>query len=216
MLAQGRVTDAAMIIDPLTRDEPTQHHLAVHRIRIRLDVVRGDLAAASSRLAAVRAVAPDNPSIVLALEQDALEIGVWRREAEAESDSAMAILARMTDHPDGRNAGRLLSVGMRACADRAERARARTDDQGLRQALALTEQFRARHAALRHDPFADHPGVVTAGAELATWQAELRASGRNGPGRPVVAGRTALGNTPASPPDVVRTLATSRGAARGR
>ena len=121
---------------------------------------------------------PDNPSIVLALEQEALEIAVWRREAEAAVEPAMTILARMTDHPDGREAGRLLSVGMRACADQAERARARTDDQGLSQALTLTEQFRARHAALRHDPFADHPGVVTAGAELSTWQAELaRATG---------------------------------------
>jgi DNA-binding CsgD family transcriptional regulator len=173
LLELGRVTDAATIIDPLVSDEPTQLDRVVHEVRIQLDVVRGDLDAATTRLASLWAVVPDNPSIVLELEQQALEIAVWRQNAVTAVEPVMTILGRMRDHPDGRETGRLLSMGMRACADQAERARARADDQGVRAALTHTEQLQARQADLRHNPFADHPAVVTAGAELATWQAEL-------------------------------------------
>jgi DNA-binding CsgD family transcriptional regulator len=83
-----------------------------------------------------------------------------------------ALLPRLVASDCGRQAGRLLTAGMRAQADLAEQARARDSKVDLEVALAGGAHLIAALATFRRDPFAAHPQVATADAELATWQAE--------------------------------------------
>lgn len=172
LLEPGRVTDAALVIDPLTSGQPTLHDRSVHQLRVRLDMVRGHLDEATDRLDAVRTVVPGNPSILLEIEQDALDIALWRRRPEDAFAGAMTFLTRIADTPDSRGAGRLLTSAMRASGDLAARARARGDQQALRHAIEGGEQLVALHTIMRDDPFAAHPALATAEAEHATWRAE--------------------------------------------
>jgi hypothetical protein len=68
--------------------------------------------------------------------------------------------------------GRLLTAGMRACADLAERARARRDQEAAGAALSAAGQFASWVDRMAGVPFADHPPVATIPAERATWDAE--------------------------------------------
>ena len=78
--------------------------------------------------------------------------------------------------------GWLLAVGMRGCADLAERARARRDDHAVRAALAAAHDL-ASWVKREHDvPFTDHPFVAAIPAERATWNAERsRTAGASDP-----------------------------------
>jgi DNA-binding CsgD family transcriptional regulator len=78
--------------------------------------------------------------------------------------------------------GWLLAVGMRACADLAERGRARRDEPAVRAALAAADGL-ASWVNRTHDmPFTEHPYVATISAERATWRAERsRAAGVSDP-----------------------------------
>jgi DNA-binding CsgD family transcriptional regulator len=68
--------------------------------------------------------------------------------------------------------GRLLAAGMRACADLAEQARARRDQQAAVAAMAAADGLVTWVAGMTGIPFANHPLVATVPAERATWDAE--------------------------------------------
>ena len=68
--------------------------------------------------------------------------------------------------------GPLLTAGMRACADLAERARARQDDRAENAALAAGADLADLAGQLPADPFAEHPFAATVPAEHASWEAE--------------------------------------------
>jgi DNA-binding CsgD family transcriptional regulator len=68
--------------------------------------------------------------------------------------------------------GWLLAVGMRACADMAERARAHRDDEAVRAALAGADDLASWVKRERDVPFTDHPYVASIPAARATWDAE--------------------------------------------
>jgi DNA-binding CsgD family transcriptional regulator len=79
-------------------------------------------------------------------------------------------------------AGWLLALGMRACADLAERGRAGRDDQAVRTALAAAGDLVAWGERAGGAPFTDHPFVSAIPAERATWDAERsRADGASDP-----------------------------------
>jgi DNA-binding CsgD family transcriptional regulator/tetratricopeptide (TPR) repeat protein len=172
MLELGDFAAAGEMVDPLTSGSPSRAARAAHQLRARLDMIRGQLDEAAHRLAAVRAVVPANPSILLDIEQDDVEIALWQRRPESAVSRLVDFLPRIAETNDSRDAGRLLASGMRAYADMAESARARGDEMALRTALNGGEQLVAQYRSLRHDPLADHPAVSTAAAQRATWHAE--------------------------------------------
>ena len=78
--------------------------------------------------------------------------------------------------------GRLLATGMRACADLAERARARHDDHAAAAALAAGADLVSWTDTMAGIPFTDHPLVATIPADRATWDAErTRLAGASDP-----------------------------------
>ena len=79
-------------------------------------------------------------------------------------------------------AGRLLAAGMRACADLAEQARARRDQQAAADAADAADGLAAWVERMDGAPFTDHPYVATIPAERATWDAERTRV--TGPGEP--------------------------------
>jgi hypothetical protein len=56
--------------------------------------------------------------------------------------------------------GRLLTAGMRACADLAEQARARRDQEAAASAMAAAEGLAGWVKQMRGIPFASHPAVA--------------------------------------------------------
>jgi DNA-binding CsgD family transcriptional regulator len=78
--------------------------------------------------------------------------------------------------------GWLLALGMRACADLAERARARRDDHGVRAALAAADDLVSWVERERDVPFTEHPFVAIIPAVRASWDGERsRARGAGDP-----------------------------------
>jgi hypothetical protein len=78
--------------------------------------------------------------------------------------------------------GWLLAVGMRACADLAERGRARRDNDAVRTALGAADDLASWVHREQDISFTDHPFVATIPAERATWDAERsRAAGASDP-----------------------------------
>ena len=68
--------------------------------------------------------------------------------------------------------GRLLTTGMRACADLAEQARARCDQQAAADTADAADGLAAWVERMGGAPFTDHPYLPTIPAERATWEAE--------------------------------------------
>jgi DNA-binding CsgD family transcriptional regulator len=172
LLELGQIRAAGQLLDPMAHGEPSRDSWAVHQVHARLDLVRGHLDDAWARLAAVSAIIPGNLAQRLELEGDIVELAAWRRRPEDAVTKVTQMLAETADTPDSRDAGPLLCASMRAYADLAEGARARHDDKALRAFVDAGERLVAQHRGLWHDPFADQPGVATAGARYATWRAE--------------------------------------------
>lgn len=58
LMAQGRTAEAAALIDPLTSGPPDRDHWVVHEFRAEVDLLRGDIEAATRRQQQVMACAP--------------------------------------------------------------------------------------------------------------------------------------------------------------
>jgi len=79
--------------------------------------------------------------------------------------------------------GWLVAVGMRACADLAEQARARRDEPAERDAAASGAKLAAWVEERASGPLSDYPFFATLRAERATWDAErTRLAGASDPG----------------------------------
>jgi DNA-binding CsgD family transcriptional regulator len=80
---------------------------------------------------------------------------------------------------------------MRACADLAEKARARRDQPALDAALTAASDLAGWVDQLAWAPFTEHPFVATIPAERATWEAErARLAGASDPAAWVAAAKT--------------------------
>ena len=174
LLALGRTAQAATLIDPLTTGpaDPDQH--LVHASRIEIDMLRGDIEAATRRLQQVAAFPRGVGSIIVASEgaRLAAQLALWaRRPGDALEDVQRGL--SLFKAPDLTIfCGRLLVAGMRACADQAEQARARRDNHAARAAQAAADDLCSWVRQMARLPFTDHPFVATIPADRADWDAE--------------------------------------------
>src|SRR5262249_55342955 len=169
--AGGRTGAAAVLIGPLTTMPPDVDHWQAHASRAEVDLLRGDAAAAAERWQLIYAIPALTGRVDVAYEAAprAVEASLWaRRPGEALRKTRRAL--GLFQVPDVTIlARRLLAAGMRACADRAEQARAR--DQPAVDAVDAANDL-ASWAEQMGGPFTDHPAVATIPAERATWDAE--------------------------------------------
>jgi DNA-binding CsgD family transcriptional regulator len=173
LLAQGRTGDAAVVIDPLTSGLPDRDHHLVYAMRVEIDMLRGHLDTAARRLLQLSTLAGHLGSIDIAREvaQLAAELALWARRPENALSEVRRVLALYPTQELTIFCGRLLVVGMRACADLAERARAGRDEPAT-YATAAAAEMTSWVDQMAGAPFADHPWLATIPAERASWEAE--------------------------------------------
>ena len=182
LLARGCTAEAAALIDPLTTGPPDRGHRVVHERRAEIDLLRGDIGAANGRQQQINILIGRSGIIDLAREagQRTAELALWGDRPEDALQEARRVLALFEVADMTIFCGRLLATGMRACADLAERARARHNDHAA--ALAAGAELVSWTDKMGGTPFSDHPLVATIPAERATWDAErTRLAGANDP-----------------------------------
>ena len=174
LLALGRTAAAAALIDPLTAMPPNRDRWQVHVNRAAIDLLRGDTGAAAERWQLMYAIPAITSRVEFAYESApwAVEASLWAgRPGEALRETRRALA--LFKGPDLTIlSGRLLTAGMRACADLAEQARARRDQQAAADAADAADGLATWVGRMGGAPFTDHRYVATIPAERATWDAE--------------------------------------------
>jgi DNA-binding CsgD family transcriptional regulator len=178
LLGRGRTTEAARLIDPQVTGPPDPVHWPLHTCRADIDLLRGEVEAAAQRLHLIEV--GGSLYHVRELGQRGAEVALWAGRPDEALQEVQRLLDILEDTCWVLLCGWLQAVGMRACADLAERARARRDDQAVRSALAAADDL-ASWVKREHDvPFAEHPFLVANPAIHATWDAEgSRATGES-------------------------------------
>jgi DNA-binding CsgD family transcriptional regulator len=183
LLARGRTAEAGALIDPLTDGPPVHHHVTMHDACAEIDLLRGDIDAAVRRRRLIDAI-PDDIGLrfVRASAQRAAELAVWMGRPGDALDKVGRVLP-VLQTPDSTIAcGWLLAVGVRACADLAEQARARRDEPAVVAAEAAADGLASWAGQVSAAPLAEHPFAATIPAERATWDAErTRLAGTSDP-----------------------------------
>jgi DNA-binding CsgD family transcriptional regulator/tetratricopeptide (TPR) repeat protein len=184
LLARGQTAEAAALIDPLVSAPPDPQNWAMHQCRAEIDLLHGDIGAATSRRRQVEAIIGHTGHIDIAREdaQQAAELAVWAgRPAEA-LEAARRVLPLFLTPDLTILCGRLLAAGMRASADLAERAHARRDDPAAMAAVTAADGLASWAEQMAGAPFTGHPYVASIPAERATWDAErTRVAGESDP-----------------------------------
>jgi DNA-binding CsgD family transcriptional regulator len=183
LLALGRTADAAAVIDPLTTGPPDLGRWMVHELRTEIDLLRGDLEAAGRRRQQIDACFGHTSHVELAREaaHRAAELALWAEAPGDALDEVQQVLALFQSPDLTILCGRLLTAGMRACADLAVQARARRDP-SADAAVAAADGLAWWVIQMGGAPFRDHPFVATIPAERATWEAErTRLDGEDDP-----------------------------------
>jgi DNA-binding CsgD family transcriptional regulator len=180
LLGRGCTAEAAAVIDSRTTGPVDRDHWPLHQARAEIDLLRGDVDSAAKRLRSIETGA--SSEFVRDVEQDVAEVALWAGRPE----EALEAIRRALDRQEDTNwvilCGWLLALGMRACAELAERARALRDHDAVRAALAAADDLAAWVRREHNVPFTDHPFVATIPAVRATWDAERgRAGGANDP-----------------------------------
>ena len=173
LLALGRTAEAARLTDPLTTGPPNREHWATHQARADIDLLRGDTQAATTRQQQISsfsfAGSIDNAR---RQAQRAAELALWAGRPGDALGHVQRALPLFTVPDLATLCGRLLSAGMRACADQAEQARARRDTAAAEAARDAANGLASWAIRMGDAPFIDHPFVATIPAERATWEAE--------------------------------------------
>ncbi len=182
LLALGRTAEAAALIGPLTNAPPDGDRWLAHVIRAETDLLRGDASAAAKRWQQIYAIPALISRVDFAYEAAprALEASLWdRRPGDALRETRRALSVFKV--PDLTIlSGRLLTAGMRACAELSEQARAR--NQPAADAADAADDLAMWVEQMGTVPFADHPTVSAIPAERATWGAErTRVAGSSDP-----------------------------------
>ena len=174
MLASGRTAEAAALIGPLTTGPPDGDYWQLCVLRAEIDLLRGDAGAAAERRQQVNAVLGRSDDISVALEaaQRAADAALWTGRPADAIQQVKGVLGLFKTAELAFFCGRLLGVGMRACADLAESARARRDDAAARAALADGAELVSWVARMGGMPFTEHPNCAAIPAERTTWDAE--------------------------------------------
>jgi hypothetical protein len=150
----------------------------VHAVRAEIDLLRGDIDAAAGRWQLIRAF----PAIIGRIDSAydagyrAAEASLWAGRPDDALPQTRKGLALIKGPDLAILSGRLLTAGMRACADLAEQARARQDQPGAADDLADWVSQMGGAA------FTAHPRVAAIPAERTTWDAERTRLA--GPGNP--------------------------------
>jgi ATP/maltotriose-dependent transcriptional regulator MalT len=183
LLALGRTAEAGALIDPLTTGPPNRDHWAVHQCRVEIDVLRGDLEAATRRQQQINAIGHiGNIEHARETLQLSAELALWAGRPGDALQQMRRALAPFTAPDLTILFGWLLAAGMRACADLAEQARARRDGYAARDALAAAGDLASWVEQMAGAPFTDHPFVAAIPAARATWDAErTRVAGTSDP-----------------------------------
>ena len=184
-LALGRTAEAAALIDPLTMTPPDRDRWVVDVARAEIDLLRGDTDAAAERWELIYAFPGLISRVDFAYESAprAAEAMLWAgRPGDALRETRRALaLFKGTDLTI--LSGRLLTAGMRACADLAEQARARRDQAAAADAADAADGLATWVERMGGAPFTDHRYLATIPAERATWDAErTRVAGPGDPG----------------------------------
>ena len=187
LLHQGRTAAAAALIGPLTDGPAGRDTWLAHVHRAEIDLLSGDAPAAIARqeqiAATVGRVGSDDWSREGALR--AAELRLWTGAPDRVLPEIRPVLAGLKSPAQAIFCGPLLTLGMRACADLAELARARRDAAAEGAAIADGEDLAELAGRLPADPFADHPFAATVPAEHASFEAErTRLADPGGPGDP--------------------------------
>jgi DNA-binding CsgD family transcriptional regulator/tetratricopeptide (TPR) repeat protein len=185
MIECGRTAEAAELIGPLTTGKPERRHPYAHLCRAELDILRGDMEAARGRLQRIKATLLDRAGLfssVTGLPLLMAELASWTgRPAEALEEVTRALPAGASP-PIAYLCGPALVAGMRACADLAERARARRDGSAVAEALTAADGLTSWVDQVAGAPFTDHPALVYIPADRARWAAECgRLAGKSDP-----------------------------------
>jgi hypothetical protein len=110
------------------------------------------------------------------------EVALWAGRPQEGLDEVQRLPGRLEGTDWLILCGWLLAVGVRACADLAERGRARRDQPAVQAALAAADDLASWVDRVGGTPFTEHPFVATIPAARATWQAERsRAAGASDP-----------------------------------
>lgn len=172
LLASGRTAEAGALVDPLTEGAPDRDHWIMHLSRGEIDMVRGDIAAAAGRRLRLSEVTGDLGSgdwgRSAALR--AAELALWDGRPADALDEIRRVLLPIGTRERAVVCAPLLTAGMRACADLADRARARRDDDAAARAGAA--ELASWAEQMSGVPFRDHAFVADIPAERATWDAE--------------------------------------------
>jgi DNA-binding CsgD family transcriptional regulator len=174
LLHQGRTGAAAALIGPLTDGPAERDTWLAHAHRAEIDLLRGDAQAAAARLEQIAALVGRVDSDDWAREGAlrAAELWLWTGAPERVLPAVHRVLTGLKSPGQAIFCGPLLSLGMRACADQAERAAARQDETGRGAALTAAEDLAELGGQLPASPFAPHPFATTVPAEQATFEAE--------------------------------------------
>ena len=183
LLVRGRTAEAAALIDPLTAGPPDRDHWLAHEARAEIDLLRGDTAAARRRLINTTPAHRGHVDYARESAQRAAELALWAGEPGDALAEVQRVLPLFQTPDLTILCGRLLTAGLRGCADLAEQARARRDEPAAAAAAAAAAGLAAWAGQAPGAPFADHRFVATIPAERATWDAEqARLAGPSDPG----------------------------------
>ena len=184
LLGRGRTVEAAALIDPLTTEPPDRLHRLLHEARAEIDLLRGDIDAATRRRQLIDAIFTRVSIVEFAREsaQRAAELALWAgRPGDAQAE-VQRVLPLLKTSDQAIACGRLLVAGLRACADLAERSRAARDEPAATAAVAAADGLASWAGQVPGAPFTNHPFVATIPAERATWDAEqTRLAGASDP-----------------------------------
>jgi ATP/maltotriose-dependent transcriptional regulator MalT len=185
LLALGRTAEAAALIDPLTVGPPDPYHWPAQVIRAEIDLLGGDTGAAARRWQLMETLSAITSRVDFGYDgaPRAAEALLWAGRPGDALREVRRALARFNVPDLTIMCGRLLAVGMRACADLAEQARARRDQFAAADAADAADGLATWVGRMGRIPFTDHPTVATIPAERATWDAErTRVAGPGDPG----------------------------------
>jgi DNA-binding CsgD family transcriptional regulator/tetratricopeptide (TPR) repeat protein len=170
LLGRGRTAEAAALIDPETGGPVDRDRSVLHEARAEIDMLRGEPDAAAQRLRQIKT--PSSVDFARELGQRVAEVALWA----GRPDEALEEVQRQLEHLEGTDlvifCGWLLALGIRGCADLAERGRARRDDDAVRAALGAADDLASWVSRAQDAPFTEHPFVAAISAERATWDAE--------------------------------------------
>jgi DNA-binding CsgD family transcriptional regulator/tetratricopeptide (TPR) repeat protein len=179
LLGRGRAAEAAALIDPEITGPVDWDHWPLLQLRADVDLVRGEVELAAQRLASVEI---GGSEYALDHEQDVAEVALWAGRPDEALKAVHRAIERQAKTEWVILCGWPLALGMRACADLAERGRARRYDDTVRTALAAAEELGAWVDLTGGAPLTEHPFVAAIPAARATWDAERsRVAGASDP-----------------------------------